>query len=397
MDAATDVLWEFTDANMGYSFSKAFIVNTKAKNGVVIFGNGYDTADGNGNAILYVRDALDGTEVKTFDTLVGGCNGMSTPAAVDVELDGYVDFVFAGDLKGNMWKIDLRGSSTDDWTFAYKSGSTPMPLVTVRNENGDVQPITAAPEVMLDCSQVEESDARGLMVIFGTGQYLGYTDFSDDTVQSFYGIWDWGPIWEEEEGKSTAQGKYLGTFEGGSGDRPLSNLSGTTLLEQWFIWKDDAEEWGVLTNNQPDWFNDFVNPAEGTHMGWYIDLPLSGERSLLQPTLTAGAAIMISTVPSESPCESGGSSGIYGISACTGARYPNPIFDYNEDGVLDSNDKVNLNGEDIYLEYHFENKIIYDLLIISGEAYQQDSEGNIEQVDIVENLPGMFYWRVIGQ
>ena len=50
---------------------------------------------------------------------------MSTPAAVDVELDGYVDYVYAGDLKGNMWKIDLRDASKDNWTFAHKSGRPP--------------------------------------------------------------------------------------------------------------------------------------------------------------------------------------------------------------------------------------------------------------------------------
>jgi type IV pilus assembly protein PilY1 len=132
-------------------------------------------------------------------------------------------------------------------------------------------------------------------------------------------------------------------------------------------------------------------------MGWYIDLPMQGERSLLQPTLIAGAAIMISTIPSGSPCEAGGSSGTYGITACTGARYPDPIFDYIEPGKLDSNDKVNINGENIYLEYKWDNKIIYDLLIIGGEAYQQDAQGNIEQFDTVENMPGMFFWRVIGQ
>ena len=69
-----------------------------------------------------------------------------------------------------MWKIDLRDADTDNWAFAFTNGSTPMPLITVRNENGDVQPITAPPEVMLDGNQVEEEDVRGLMVIFWNRQ-----------------------------------------------------------------------------------------------------------------------------------------------------------------------------------------------------------------------------------
>ena len=393
---AADVLWEFTDPDMGYSFSKAFIVNTKAAGDVVIFGNGYDTADGNGHAILYVLDALTGTEIKRFDTEIGtvaDCNGMSTPAPVDVELDGYVDYVYAGDLKGNMWKIDLRDASKDNWTFAHKSGSTPMPLITVRNEYGEVQPITAPPEVMLDGSQVEEVDVRGLMVIFGTGKYLHYTDFDDATVQSFYGIWDQGRIWEETDSLTVAQGKYLGTF---GADRSLSNMgAGITLVEQEFIFKDS--DWGVLTDNQPDWYNPFAIIPSGIHMGWHIDLPEIGERSLLQPTLIAGAAIMISTIPSGSPCEAGGSSGTYIVSAISGGRYIHPAYNVNGEDGIDKNDTVDVNGVPIYPQWHPDPKIIYDLLIISGEAYRQDAEGNIEQFDTVKNMPGMFFWRVIGQ
>jgi type IV pilus assembly protein PilY1 len=236
------------------------------------------------------------------------------------------------------------------------------------------------------------------MVIFGTGQYLDYPDFSDATMQSFYGIWDWGPIWEAETSKAVAQGNFLGTFQA---DRSLSNLGSTiTLLKQEFIWQD--ADWGVLTDHQPDWYNPFKATPSGIHMGWHIDLIgldgfKDGERSLLQPTLTAGAAILISTIPSGSPCEAGGSSGTYIVSACTGGRYPYPAYDVNGDGKIDTNDKVIVGGVPIYPQWHPDPKIIYDLLIISGEAYRQDAQGNIEQMDTVENLPGMFFWRVIGQ
>ncbi|WP_167527648.1 PilC/PilY family type IV pilus protein [Desulfosarcina alkanivorans] len=391
MDAA-DVLWEFTDTDMGYSFSKAFIVKTKAAGHVVVFGNGYDN-DGSGNAVLYVLDALTGSLVKKFDTGVGGCNGLSTPALVDVQLDGYLDYAFAGDLKGNMWKLDLRGEDVTDWKFSYQDGDDdPKPLITVKNPSGQIQPITAAPEVMLDCVLLEEG--RGLMVIFGTGQYLNVADFTDTTTQSFYGIWDWGLIWEAEEGADVAESKYLGTF---NADRSLSNMdTGITLLEQEFEYKDT--EWGVLTDHQPQWFNPFEGmDGEGLHMGWHIDLPESGERMLLQPTLTKGAAILMSTIPSSSPCTAGGSSGTYTVSACTGGHYKDPVYDVNGDGKIDKNDTIIVDGEPVPPQWHPDPKILYDLLIISGDGYRQDAEGNIEQVEILQNLPGMFFWRVIGQ
>jgi type IV pilus assembly protein PilY1 len=119
-----DVLWEFSDANdMGYSYSKAIVVKTKAAGHVVIFGNGYDSVDG--KAVLFVLNPADGTVLKKFDTGVGGCNGLSTPGAVDIELDGYTDFVYAGDLKGNVWKFDLRGSDTANWKSFYQNGIDP--------------------------------------------------------------------------------------------------------------------------------------------------------------------------------------------------------------------------------------------------------------------------------
>ncbi len=193
-----DVLWEYSaeaagDLDLGYTFGRAFIVNTKAAGKVVIFSNGYDSA--NGSAVLYVRNVITGAHIAKFDTKVTGCNGLATPAAVDVELDGYVDYVYAGDLKGNMWKFDLRGANISDWAFGYGDSGDPKPLVTVKNANGDIQPITTPPEVMLDCAST--GDVRGLMVIFGTGQYLTTDDFVNVPVQSFYGIWDRGPLIED--------------------------------------------------------------------------------------------------------------------------------------------------------------------------------------------------------
>jgi type IV pilus assembly protein PilY1 len=209
---ATDVLWEYSasaanDLDLGYTFGRAFIVDTEAYGSVVIFSNGYDSA--NGSAVLYVLDPVTGAVIKKFDTGVTGCNGLATPAAVDVELDGNVDYVFAGDLKGNMWKFDLRGASTSDWNFGYED-SGPKPLVTVKNINGDIQPITTPPEVMLDCAS--DGDVRGLMVIFGTGQYLVVDDLSNESIQAFYGIWDRGPLIEDTDGVTVARTKYLGTL-----------------------------------------------------------------------------------------------------------------------------------------------------------------------------------------
>lgn len=110
------VKWQYppegvVDLDMGYSFTQAAIVNANISGGankqVVIFGNGYPNASG--DAVLYILDAVTGLLIKKINTGNNTNNGLSTPAIIDVNDDGKVDYVYAGDLKGNMWKFDRSG------------------------------------------------------------------------------------------------------------------------------------------------------------------------------------------------------------------------------------------------------------------------------------------------
>lgn len=379
---ATNVLWEFSDADdMGYSYSKPVIVETKANGWVVIVGNGY--ASTNGEAILYVLNATNGSVLRKIGTGATGCNGLSEPAVVDDDFDGHPDYAFAGDLKGNMWKFDLRGDVVD-WDVYYQDGgTTPMPLITVANASGQVQPITSSPEVMDDCAVLGEG--RGLMVLFGTGQYLNTTDFDDTTQQSLYGIWDWGKIWEATDDLATARGKYLGTLQA---DRSLSSLgTGVTLLEQSVI--SQTTLWYKVSNYAIDWYR--PQSGAGSHMGWVFDLPQTGERCLVEPELRSGIVVMISTTPSNSPCDAGGSSTLWGLDACSGGS--TLFWDENEDGEIDELDDP-VSGK-------ITNFIIPDILIISDTIYypgdddDDDDDDDIEDDDVKEDPVGMFYWRTL--
>ena len=46
-------------------------------------------------------------------------NGLSTPTFVDIDADRIVDYAYAGDLYGNMWKFDLRSADPANWKVAY--------------------------------------------------------------------------------------------------------------------------------------------------------------------------------------------------------------------------------------------------------------------------------------
>jgi type IV pilus assembly protein PilY1 len=383
---ADKVKWEYptsTDDDMGYSYSRAEIAKTRAGQ-VVIFGNGYDSV--NQSAVLYVLNTADGSVLKKIDTGVTGCNGLSTPALVDVDVDGYVDFAFAGDLRGNMWKFDLRGDSVDGWRVYYTTGTTPMPLVTVKNAGGIEQPITAAPEVMLDCVISEFGD--GLMVIFGTGRYLTADDLGDTTVHTFYGIWDWSDLWEQnpEEGLGTAQTKYLGTL---GTDRSVSNVSEKCLQGQ--IVELTAGDYLILTDNPVDWYDPVTDL--GTHMGWFFDLQAaSGERGIREPLLRAnGVVVMTSTIPSDSPCEAGGSSVLYQLDACTGGRTDDPQFDVDGDNDVDDDDVI----DDLPPTGLKHDRILFEPLEIGPMLYLSDSEAGINPMPVPKIPTGMLFWRML--
>jgi len=231
-DVADMVQWEFpksstsnTDVlDVGYSFSRAFITKTNYSGfpWVAIFGNGYSSP--NEKAVLFILDAFTGDVVKKIDTGVGGggiCNGLSTPVLIDVDSNQTADYIYAGDLMGNMWKFDISDPSPTNWDVAYRNSvsGNPEPLFTAKDDAGNVQPITSKPDVMRPCTL----ELPGYFVIFGTGKYLGYTDFSTTGTQTLYGISDYGDDDDNTE--------YLGAFNRGSTPQ-LSNQPNTVTLQE---------------------------------------------------------------------------------------------------------------------------------------------------------------------
>ena len=395
----SNVLWEFTDAandsgnDMGYSFSRPVIVKTENDGWVVIFGNGYDSV--NGEAVLYVLVLYDdGTikEIKKIRTGATGANGLSEPAVIDLNSDGHPDFIYAGDLNGNMWKFDTRGD-VSTWNVYHQYGGSPMPMITVKNSSGQVQPITNTPEAMMGCTTTNHG--QGLMVFFGTGRYLNHDDLVDTTVQSLYGIWDWGLIWEASDDIDTARGKFLGTL---GTDRSLTQLGlgdDVGLLEkQVSLETFGTSAWYTVNDEAPIWYDPWAGAVEG-NMGWVIDLPDQGERILEQPIVRSGVVIAVSTTPSSSPCDAGGNSTIWALDACTGGNPTKPFWDVDGDGDVDSADMINGNPPagkkyDIFIP-----KVLIMDNIMYYPNIDNDPDNPIDQEDVAPDPVGMFYWRVL--
>jgi len=336
------------DDDLGYSFSRAMVVKSNMGKDpepgdspwVVVFGNGYESPSG--QAALYILD-LEGRVLRKIvtDPAQGPGNGLSTPSVVDADGDGLADYAYAGDLKGNLWKFDLTGRRPGDWGVAFAEGHAPKPLfkATFKDAEGMAvpQPITVQPDVMYHCR------GHGHMVVFATGRFLGEEDLQDQSVQSVYGIWDYGDDEDDAE--------YLGEIA----DRDTGALTyphGVRLLRQeeadWRV-AGPGEGLRTLTSNPADWrcLKDTEGlPDPAGHAGWFFDLPglalgetrMRGERVIQDPVIRDGRAVIVSMVPSAAPCESGGLSMVHELDACTGARLPLAALDYNGDGAIDDGD-----------------------------------------------------------
>src|SRR5699024_9184384 len=167
---------------LGYTFSRPVIVKMANGEWAAVFGNGYDSSSG--ESILYIADIEDGHIIKSFALGSGPDNGLSSPMAIDVDGDYVADRIYAGDLHGNMWVIDVSSRRADDWKPAFGTTSKPKPLFSATAPHGDFQPITVQPQVVFH-------HANGVVVLFGTESYFRQNDDVIDNntdIQSFYGI-----------------------------------------------------------------------------------------------------------------------------------------------------------------------------------------------------------------
>ncbi len=404
------------DPDMGYSFSRPYIVNSTA-GWVAVFGNGYDSE--NAKACLYVVRLSDGILLRKIETGYGNagqeCNGLSTSTPIDPDNDGLVDYVYAGDLRGNLWKFDLRATNPAYWDVAYADNSgIPQPLFRAVNANGFAQPITHKPDVMMHCDR----SRYGYLVLFGTGRYLGEEDFTDTSIQTLYGIWDWAEYWEKKgknKGERFTKNKYLGQYEpSGNGERLFSNLKSETslpdgarrvgLLSQHQVHTDDPAV-RVLTDETIHWY-ERKQDAAGSHVGWYFDLPVGRERIFRDISIRGNVAIVVTSIPSSNICEVGGTSYLMEVNACNGGRTDQTRFDYSNDQVIDEQDKVYVDdptqpGVRIRVApsgLRFDSLITYPLIVmleqnVRERKYISASNGTILTLDETPEQTGVYSWR----
>jgi type IV pilus assembly protein PilY1 len=327
------LLWEYTasgstnlstptaasDDDLGLMLSPAFSFRVNV-NGTVKYaffiGNGYNST--RGNAVLYIfilnpDGSLD--SVRKLDTGVGGDNGLAGPSIADVNGDGNADAVYAGDLKGNLWKFDISQPNPTDWKVAYNGA----PMFVAVNPSGARQPITAPVYVSFD-PVIGSPNYKKVFVFVGTGSYFKIGDGVDLSRQSMYAIID-----NESNGVVSSRTQLR--------QRTITGNGTVTTIE------------GKVRNIRT------FSPAVGGDMvgqrGWYIDLPTgTGERVVSQAEIvnTRVPGLSFSSIYPENsdPCLPAGDGYANFVDPFTGGQLQLDVLDTNGDGNVNATDKGSL-------------------------------------------------------
>ncbi|MBB3283031.1 pilus assembly protein [Mitsuaria sp. BK037] len=291
-DAVRKVLWEFTAPDMGMLFGEPVITKTATHGWVVLVPTGHNNASG--KARIYVLNPKTGAIITTIsadalsdDASAGDPAGLNqlTPFYPDLSTL-VVESVYGGDLRGNVWRADLR------------SGSNGYPnLVKVARAvgpNNTPQPITTA------VVPIGDTNTYRRFLAFGTGKMLNANDINSTQLQRLYGVVD-GTV-----------AKFSN-----SGDAPTNNvfpITSANLVQLTDLTQKASIDYKVKS-------------------GWYFDLP-SGYRVLNDPTYYLSFAAFSATLPSTADaCNPGGVSRVYLIDLSSGqtqfannAAYLDPGF-----------------------------------------------------------------------
>lgn len=267
--SATDIWWEINSNTTG--FEEMGYVITKPETGlmrdgtwVTIFGNGYESASG--KAQLFIVNAMTGALVTKIDTGVGSTSAPNGLGGIGVVRDSQQRIVaaYGGDLQGNMWKFDLSSPDSSSWGTAFGG----RPLVTVKNSNNQLEPISAKPNF-------RAFPAGGVMVLFGTGKLFQQGDEKDAGGRTLYGVWDRVPV-----------GGGPGTINDTVASLALLSTQKTVIDP---IPNSIGATYRTLVITPVDY---------KTQRGWRLPLVIAdGERSIDQPQIRFDSVLMQSVTP----------------------------------------------------------------------------------------------------
>jgi len=396
-NAANSVLWEFTDADdtypvdlngaplggsfgaivdgaglpvrdLGFSFSEPRIAMTNVdgasanrKKWAAIFGNGYNSTAGIAKLfVLFVDDGVNGWQNGDFvkvntgagtiatnpsdpanqDPMAGIPNGLGQPTAIDTDLNGVVDTVYAGDLQGHLYRFEIGDANPNNWRAVKLFTATADGTTQTR------QSITTAPTV------TKVPNQEGFIITFGTGSFITEEDGLSTTIQSVYGIWD---RFEVTPRTADADSKLTLLTE-----QEITNVVDETR---------NGDTLRIMSENPVTYMPGI---GAGANYGWYIDLDpvrasttlqgnvntdagglappnpqYPGERAIRRIVQRGSTLVLTSVIPRDAnSCFRAPPGALWFVDALTGGNPAGPVIDLDNDGIIDENDFITINGVD---------------------------------------------------
>jgi type IV pilus assembly protein PilY1 len=259
-----------------------------------LFGNGLNSSSGKAGIFVLLVDPANGNKSFRFlpasiGPVSGSKNGIANVASADLDLDSVTDYVYAGDVKGNLWRFDLTSSDPDDWDVC----SIPV----FKTPGG--QPIMGKPVVAIVPGSAGESRPR-LMLGFGTGQRLPQTQSSDAVYASgshaLYGVWDYDMSdWNSKGSTSqfaTLPGPLTSTYVA---DLQTQTVTSTTTGNSLTIQER------TVSSNKVCWRGSSSCPValDNKRLGWTLALPASNEQAFFNPVLDGAYMLINTTIPGD--------------------------------------------------------------------------------------------------
>jgi type IV pilus assembly protein PilY1 len=373
-ESAPALLWEFTDADLGFTTSYPAIVyvdQSTTPTWAVVFGSGPTDYDGTSDqdAQTYMVNLSTGAQLTGSPIATGSANNfMGDPLTVDINVSAsqcsggsctYAsDITYIGNSEGQMYRI--TGTSWD-------SAGTPSLLVDIGSTS---TPITSAPSISVD-------DDHRLWIYFGTGRFFADADKTNTDAQLLVGMKEPIDVNDADSDGDTTELTYgeVTTYV---------NVTDYTVYENGYIDEGDGGTYDTTFAAFVDAMKQY--PGDTQYDGWILGLT-GGERCITKPTILGGIATFATYAPIADVCSYEGDSYLYALYYKTGTAYYESVIGYGDDTITVGSDTLKEINRSVSMGHGVAASPSLHIGKRSGaRVIVQTSTGEILEID-EENLP----------
>jgi len=241
--------------------------------------------------------------------------------ALDKDYDGYTDTLYAGDAGGNLWRFNIKDTSTTNWNA---------------NKIFSANPGYTAPAGSITGS-LDSPATNGRKILYEPSAYV----LEDGTVRLFFGTGD-----REHPLNTAIDDRMYAVID--RGQTTASGINESRLAD---VTTDQLQD-PALSQTQVSTILTALTST--TKYGWYIRLDQNNGEKVLAPSLFFNQQVVFTTYspdapPSSDPCVTGnlGTARVYIVDFLTGTAVIN--FDRANDTSVYSNAWIRASGSNYNL------------------------------------------------